>query len=294
MWPKIYVAKNREMEKIAVPPAIVVAGYLPVPRHLFQRMYSVQLCSMTWEEIAEIDRAAIIVIPFGAVEQHSSHLPLGTDSMIVEGIARRLENQLPRTVCLLPTIYLGCSQHHMAFAGSLTAEIETFIDVGMQLAGSMAHHGFRRILLLNGHGGNTTKISIICEKLRYRHGPEISAVGVTYWHLIREEIKAIRETPMGGMGHACELETSILLALSPDSVRSDRMQAGGLDRGTQFVSGDMFESGCVSVTRPFDKLSPHGGLGDPKTASAEKGERILRVIVSKLVQVVTEMQSNLL
>jgi creatinine amidohydrolase len=257
-------------------------------------MVSVQLFSMTWEEIAQIDREAIVVIPFGAVEQHSHHLPVGTDTMIVEGIAQRLERELPRMVLLLPTIYLGCSRHHMAFAGSLTAEIETFMDVGVQLAESMAHHGFKNILLLNGHGGNTNKIAIIAEKLRYRQGPPLNAVGVTYWHLIRDEIREIRETPIGGMGHACELETSILLALSPASVRIDRMEAGGLNRGTQFAGADMFEVGSISISWPFDKLSPHGGLGDPKPASAEKGERILRAVVSKLVLVVKEMQSGVL
>ncbi|MEO6982587.1 MAG: creatininase family protein [Edaphobacter sp.] len=253
-----------------------------------------QLYTMTWEEIAEIDRETIVVIPFGAVEQHSHHLPVGTDSMIVEGIARRLEQQLPHAVCLLPTIYLGCSRHHMAFAGSLTAEIETFIDVGLQLAESMAHHGFKNILLLNGHGGNANKIGIIAEKLRYRQGPPLNVVGVTYWHLIREEIRDIRETSAGGMGHACEFETSILLALAPASVRLDRMEAGGLNRGTQFAGGDLFDAGSVTVPRPFDKLSPHGGLGDPRTASAEKGERILHATVSKLVRVVEEMRSGAL
>lgn len=247
---------------------------------------------MTWPQIDRGDRSAVVLIPFGAVEQHSFHLPLGTDSIIVEGIARRLEAAMPDQVCLLPTVFLGCSKHHMAFAGSLTTEVETFIEVGMQLAESMFAHGFKNVLLLNGHGGNTDKISIMAEKLTYRLGSQAKVAGVTYWHLIRKEIQEIRETERGGIGHACEMETSIVLALTPELVHRDQMQAGGLHRGTKFVSGDMFEAGSISVSRSFDRISAHGGLGDPTSASARKGEAILNAIQDKLVGVVEEIRTG--
>ena len=252
------------------------------------------LSSMTWEEVSELDRDLITVIPFGAIEQHSYHLPLGTDSFIVEGIALELEKRIPHQVCLLPTTFLGCSRHHMAFAGSLTARTATFINIGEELVESMARHGFRRFLLLNGHGGNIEKISIAAENVSYFPGLQLQAIAVTYWHLIQKEIRAVRETPLGGMGHACELETSLMLLLRPELVHRERMRPGGLQRGTRFTSGDMFDSGSVTLTKSFEEISSHGGLGDPTTASSEKGRVILDLIVNKLIELVGEVRSGTL
>src|SRR6516225_9591335 len=93
---------------------------------------------LTWQGVAKLDRRMVVVVPFGAVEQHSHHLPLGTDAILTEAIAQRLEQRMPEQVLVLPTVWLGCSRHHMDFAGSLTAEIETFGRVGEDLVGSMA------------------------------------------------------------------------------------------------------------------------------------------------------------
>jgi creatinine amidohydrolase len=250
------------------------------------------LYNLTWEEVAQLDRGMVVLTPFGAVEQHSYHLPLGTDAILAEAIAQRLEQRIPEHVLVLPTVWLGCSRHHMDFTGSLTADVETFGKVGEDLVGSMAEHGFRSFVLLNGHGGNINKISLMAEKLRYRKGPPLKIVGITYWHLIAEEIKAIRETPLGGMGHACELETSLMLATRPELVRRDRMEADGPARLSPFEGRDMFAPSVVSITKPFKELSRHGGIGDPTTASMEKGERIFAAIVSKLENVVRQIQSG--
>jgi creatinine amidohydrolase len=252
------------------------------------------LYGMTWDEVAKLDRQAVVVAPFGAVEQHSFHLPMGTDSILIEAIAKRLEQRIPERVCVLPVTWLGCSRHHMDFAGSLTAEVETFIEVGEQLVGSMSEHGFRNFILLNGHGGNVNKISLMAEKLSYRPGPKLKVVGITYWHLISREIQDIRETPLGGMGHACELETSLMLAAHPELVRLGRMEADGQFGDSVFERKDMFSPGIVTVARQFKELSRHGGIGDPTTASAEKGERIFAAIVTNLVRVVDDIQAGIL
>jgi creatinine amidohydrolase len=250
------------------------------------------LYNLTWEEVSRLDRQMLVLAPFGAVEQHSLHLPLGTDSIICTAIAGRLEAKLPDQVLVLPSVWLGCSRHHMDFSGSLTAEIDTFIETGEQIVDSMAKHGFRNFILLNSHGGNVTKVSIMAEKLRYRPGPLIKVVGVTYWNLISEEIAGIRESALGGMGHACELETSLMLATQPELVRQERMEADGPAKLSPFEDCDMFAPGSVSVTRAFKDLSRHGGLGDPTTASREKGERIFAAIIEKLAQVVQEIRSG--
>lgn len=252
------------------------------------------LYNLTWDEVSKLDRGMVVIIPFGAVEQHSHHLPLGTDSIIADGIAARLEQQMPDRVLIVPTTWLGCSMHHMEFSGSLTAEIETFIAVGEQIVGSLAKHSFRNFLLLNAHGGNMAKISLIAEKLRYRQALPVKVVGVTYWELISEEIKNIRESPLGGMGHACELETSLILALRPDLARPDRMEPDGPSHVSQFEEKDMFAPGVVSVMKAFKEISQHGGVGDPTTASAEKGQRILAAAAGRLSLLVSEIEGGLL
>lgn len=252
------------------------------------------LYNLTWEEVSKLDQQMVVIAPFGAVEQHSYHLPLGTDSILAEAIAQRLEKQMPERVLILPVMWLGCSRHHMDFPGSLTAEIDTFVEAGEELVASMAAHGFRNFILLNGHGGNISKISVIAEKLRYRPGPLLKVVGITYWHLIEKEIQSIRETPLGGMGHACELETSMMLATHPELVRRERMEVDGPSQVSEFEEKDMFAPGSVSVTRTFKELSRHGGVGDPRTASAEKGERIFAAITDKLARVVEEIQTGVL
>jgi len=254
-----------------------------------------RLYDQTWEDVSKLDRNMIVLVPFGAVEQHSYHLPLGTDSILVEAIAERLERQIPAEILLLPTSWLGCSRHHMDFPGSLTAEIETFIKHGNEIVNSMAEHGFRNFILLNGHGGNINKISLMAEALRFRRGGDpLKVVGISYWHLITEDIKSIRESPIGGMGHACELETSLMLSHRPALVRRERAEPDGPVRPSPFEGRDMFAPGAVSVTKPFKELTRHGGFGDPTTASAEKGERIFAVILARLTEVVRQIQSGAL
>jgi creatinine amidohydrolase len=250
------------------------------------------LYDLTSPQVSELDRSTVVVIPFGSVEQHSLHLPLGTDSIIGEAIAHRLEQELREQILLLPMTWLGCSRHHMDFAGSLTAEIETFIDVGEQLVSSMSEHGFRNFILLNSHGGNTNKVSLMAEKLRYKLGPAVKVVAVTYWHLISEEIQAIRETPIGGMGHSGELETSVMLVVRPELVRKDLIDPDGLERASKFEGRDLFVPGKVAVAKPFKEMTRHGGIGDPRKASREKGDKILSVIVEKLSEVVKEIQAG--
>ncbi|HET7214650.1 MAG TPA: creatininase family protein [Terriglobia bacterium] len=250
------------------------------------------LYDLTSPQVSELDRSTVVVAPFGSVEQHSLHLPLGTDSIIGEAVSRRLEHKLPARVLLLPMMWLGCSRHHMDFAGSLTAEIETFIDVGEQLVCSLAEHGFRNFILLNSHGGNVNKVSLMAEKLRYKLGPTVKVVAVTYWHLIGEEIQTIRETPIGGMGHSGELETSVMLVVRPELVRKDLIDPDGPENPSKFEGRDMFAPGKVAVAKTFKEMTRHGGVGDPRKASREKGERILAVITEKLAEVVTEIQTG--
>lgn len=250
-----------------------------------------QLQEMTWQEIDALDRATVVVAQFGAVEQHGPHLPLETDALIGREIARRLDRQCNGRLLVLPTQWLGLSTHHMSFPGSITASPETYLAMASEILGSIVHAGFRKILMLNSHGGNVSILDVVLTKCRTLY-PDAHIVSTTYWNAAANEIRALRESAPGGMGHACELETSLVLATRPELVRKELAQAGGQWPCSEFFAKDMLHGGSSTVSRTFAELSTTGTVGDPRTATAEKGERWFQVIVSRLALLVNEIESG--
>src|SRR4029077_14873700 len=117
---------------------------------------------------------------------------------------------------------------------------------------------------------------------------------VTYWHEAAEQINALRESGAGGMGHACELETSLIMAAQPALVRTAKMAQDGTAPPSPFLWKDMLLPGTVTVWKSFSEFTEHGGSGDPATASAEKGERFFAAIVGRLREVVEEIERGTL
>lgn len=251
-----------------------------------------QLAESFRPDIEAMDPGTVVVAPFASTEQHSLHLPFGTDTVIVDAIARRVDARLGHRLLVLPVQWFGCSHHHMGFAGSMTATLQTFITQTVEIAESMIQHGFRKILLLNGHGGNQATLDVAMQIVCQKH-PDVEVVHVSYWRVAVEEIRQIRQSPTGGLGHSGELETSILLYLHPEWVRRDRIERDdSWGSPSEWVTKDMQVPGQVSAYRPFDQLSLHGGLGDPCTATAEKGERFLEAIVGRLSRLIEDVEND--
>jgi creatinine amidohydrolase len=246
---------------------------------------------MTWQEVDSCDRSTIVVVPFGAMEQHSLHLPLETDALIAQELSRRLDAACNGTLLILPTQWLGFSPHHMSFSGTLTASASTFMEMANQILSSIAHAGFLNLLILNSHGGNAAILEVVLAEFQSKHS-NTQTVLVTYWNVAADELHRIRESPLGGMGHACELETSLVLATRPDLVHTAKLQPDGMGLRSRFLYRDMLVSGSVSTWWTPANTSKHGGEGDPTSASAEKGESFFAAIVARLVEVVQEMSSN--
>jgi creatinine amidohydrolase len=246
---------------------------------------------MTWEEVNQLDRSTVVVAPFGATEQHSLHLPLQTDALIARELGRRLDATCGGQLLVLPTQWLGYSPHHMAFSGTLTATASTYIAMAGEILNSIAQAGFRNILILNSHGGNAASLEVVLAEFQSTH-PAVQAVLVTYWNVAARELQQLRESPDGGMGHACELETSLVLAVAPRLVRREKLEPDGMAPRSRFLYRDMLAPGCVSVWWNPAQTSEHGGEGDPRSASADKGERFFSVIVGRLAQVVEELRSG--
>ena len=168
-----------------------------------------------WEQCrrTEIEAAAkadaVAVIPVAAIEQHANHLPINTDSNICFAISKRAAEAVDEfTVLVLPTIWSGYSPHHMQHAGSITLTYNTFIEVITEIAACVHAHGFKKILLLNGHGGNSPMIAGMRTKLAAEQN--VPGIGYTYWELpgVAQKMKEISETDKGFIGHSGEMETS--------------------------------------------------------------------------------------
>jgi creatinine amidohydrolase len=233
---------------------------------------------MTAPELRNVSRSASVVIaPIAACEQHSRHLAVWTDTVLVSAVAAGVEERLPLEVLLLPTQWMGASAHHLRFGGTLSAEVDTHVQILVDLLTPLLDDGYERLLVLNGHGGNTDTMQMALRKLRPRY-PQRHVTAASYWDLAARELAGLAEGPRKVMGHACEFETSMMLHLRPDLVRSDQIADDPPNddpalRGL-FTGEDMFQR------------TDHGAVGYPKRASAVKGQAFLEAAVGRTVEVV--------
>jgi creatinine amidohydrolase len=231
---------------------------------------------MTAPEIRSVDRnSTVVVAPIAACEQHSQHLPVITDTVLVGAVADGLEAARPDRVLLLPVQWLGASEHHLPFGGTLTATLPTYEQMLIEIVTPLLRDGFRRVLLLNGHGGNIDPLHVALRRLDAAF-PEAVLTGAAYWELAAAEIATLCEGPRKSMGHACEIETSMMMHLRPDLVRKDRIQD---DPSPGFAPDGLFHA------VDFGRRTERGAVGYPSFASAEKGKRMLEAIVPKVVEV---------
>jgi creatinine amidohydrolase len=248
---------------------------------------------MRWEELSvadieALDRdATVLLLPLGSVEQHGRHLPLGTDSMLATAVSLEAARLMGRAAVLPPPWY-GFSQHHMRFPGTVTLRAETMMALIEDIAQSVVAHGFRRLVLVNGHGGNVGLTDILSAKLGHQFYRRARVAGLTYFQLARDSIAKFRLSTAGGMGHACEFETAMMQHVRPDLVNMQRAMVTYPNTGSAYVSTDLIIGSRVRTYHDFGDLSESGTLGDPSLASAEAGAQFHRVVVEELVQFIDE------
>lgn len=251
-----------------------------------------ELVSLQWPEVANLDKErVVVVVPLGSLEQHGLHMPFSTDTVIVTELARRVEQRLPDRVLLLPTQWLGHSPHHLAFPGTVSLDCRPYIDLLKGVCHSLVTGGFRRIFLLNGHGGNQIPAPVALRELKteLKHISGLHIAFASYWWLGQEAISTVRESPLGGISHACEMETSIVLALHPERVRMDQVRRDGELAGSRYLMPrDLQRTAKVLTVQEFEEMSETGTIGHPDLASAEKGERFLSGITEALVAFVED------
>jgi creatinine amidohydrolase len=224
---------------------------------------------------------ALAFLPVASTEQHGPHLATGVDAFLCAEICRRAAVRLAARgmpAVVAPTLWAGLAEHHVAFGGSFTLAVSTYHALLRDLCRSILRAGFARIVVVNGHGGNVSALNALSEELTRELDAPVAFA--TYWLLAEAAFAAILED-QDGVLHACEAETSMMLAIAPDCVRTDRM-------GEAF--GPMTPSPTANpllVWTSFKDVSPSGVMGDARRASADKGEKLLdiaaRLLADKLI-----------
>jgi creatinine amidohydrolase len=240
------------------------------------------LKDLTWPEVKSLDFSKLIVIfPTGSFEQHGPHLPFTTDTDIVTAIAEGIERRMPEQVLLTPTLWPGLSTHHMQFPGTLDVPQPIYIQLVTELGKSLASMGAKRVFILNGHGGNDTPIRAALRELKTAV-PKTLFVFASYWSLAGKTLRDVRESELGGMGHACEMETSVMLHLHPDRVKMERAVRDGPTHTDVYRTADMQHARPVYFVNEFHEVTKSGVMGHPDLASAEKGKRFLDGFVAEV------------
>ncbi|WP_212524124.1 creatininase family protein [Actibacterium sp. MT2.3-13A] len=239
-----------------------------------------ELSEMTSVEFAKArEDIRIALVPVGATEQHGPNLAMGTDYVIAHRFCQRIAAGIHPQAVVVPPVPLGLSYHHMGFPGTLSFSPETFTAVCFDIAKSLKHQGIDHVLFVNGHNGNSAVLNVAVTKIRYDLDMQAA---VAFWFqqasdLVREAGQTER------FGHACEVETSVLMALQGDMVREHALEPGDMKPVTlkyAFNNQPFFHT----VPVPFHEQTGNGVFGDARLASREMGERLVAAAVERTIE----------
>jgi creatinine amidohydrolase len=222
---------------------------------------------LTWPEINDaIELNKVCIVPCGAIEQHGPHLPLDVDVVCPVEIARGAGRQAPELLLVLPPVCYGYTGHVLDFPGTINSHFEHFIHHVLDITKSLAYHGFKKILLLNGHGSNMPNLDLVARRTNLETDAECIAAG--WWSFLTVDpafLPRWRQSKFpGGCSHACGLETSLYLHLDGDNVRQDLIRSGTIslnDEGSPFNWMDLFAAGPATLVSWTSSYSMTGTLG---------------------------------
>jgi creatinine amidohydrolase len=227
-----------------------------------------KLFEATTAEVRDAE-TELAMVPVGSTEQHGPHAPLGTDAMHAASVAESAAAAFPGEVLVTPAIPVGISEEHRQFAGTLWVSPDTFRRFVRETVESLAHHGAERVVLVNGHGGNTDALREVAAALT-REG-DVYATSFTWFEAVGKHADR--------MGHGGPLETALLRHTRPEQVREDQVEAAAAnasDRWGEWVSG-------VNLAYDADEFTENGVVGDPREGDAALGAELLDRATEALV-----------
>jgi len=247
-----------------------------------------ELSKATWSEFGQavdagqVDRA---IMAIGSLEQHGPHLPLSTDTIIADHLASQIASRC-KTAILLPSIEFGCSSEHVSFPGTMSIGSDTLSNILLEITASLMQNRLKRFFIINGHGGNRGTIEVALTKIKQAL-PEMQVYSFTVIDVVKPKFNQIRRSGRGMLGHADELETSMMLAIDPSLVDMSKAvrESPSLPTSLSFESEDMART---SFAWNAKELSKSGIIGDPEMASADSGMVLLNYAVEVICSIINE------
>jgi creatinine amidohydrolase len=247
---------------------------------------------LTWPELDEAARRGpVVVLPIGSMEQHGHHLPLDTDIYPMTRWCLDAAMRAPDDILLMDTIPYGYNIHATDFPGTIHVEHDTFIDYCTDVCRSIAHHGFKKIVLVNGHGSNASPLDLVARRVVME--TDALCALLIWLNLGTDAFKPMRESVFpGGCSHACEAETSAYLYLDPGKVQMDKAQDHVRTNMDEFSYVDLFGAGPVKLGYWTSADTPHGAIGQPTLATAEKGRALYESSLENFVEFVRRFRNR--
>ena len=250
---------------------------------------------MTWPEVKEAaDKGKVPLIPVGSTEQHGPHLPTKTDAFIAYEICKSTAQEIPEDALVMPPVNYGYNEHHLDFPATIHIDHETLIRFVIDIGKSLAHHGFKKIVIVNEHGSNTAPMEIAGRRITLE--TQSLCASLTCESIAPEAFKLLEAED----AHGGDLETSEMLYLAPDlvdmkkAVRDwDLPQSNFIKYGIE--PGDTsfaVAGGGVQFMDWWSRMSKTGIVGDPTRATAEKGKKVLDIYVKKLSEFIQEFRKR--
>jgi len=250
---------------------------------------------LSWPEMkAVIARQPVVLLPFGTVEDHGPHLPINTDNVIVEALCLEAARRAPGEMLVMPVVAYGLDEHHMDFPGTVSVNMQTLLAYVSDVAISAARHGFTHLLVVNGHGSNAPLADLAARRVVLETGMICGAMSPNAAidpTLAEPALSQMRRSGPGGVSHACEYETALMLHLRPDLVHMERAVREIGQLKLTYFNWDHGEPSSLSWQDWWSRMSESGVCGDPTVATAEFGQALLETTVENLVRFVRDFRT---
>jgi len=250
---------------------------------------------LSWPQMREaIQQQPAVLLPFGTIEDHGPHLPVSTDNTIVEAICHEVAQRVDGLALVMPLIPYGLDEHHMDFPGTVSVDMLTLIRYVSDVAISVARHGFTHILLVNGHGSNAPIADLAARRVVLETGVVCgamspnAAIDPTF---AEPTLSQMRRSAPGGVAHAGEFETALMLHLRPDLVQMDKAIREIGQIKLEYFNWDHPEPSVLSWQDWWSRMSRTGVCGDPTVATAEFGRALFETIVGNFARFVREFRT---